>query len=282
MENPEELTPETTAALAAVVAHMANQNGQYARMKLKASEFTALQNLFLAAGVKGQTPALSKYTKYTLNINGLLLNLSKNTTNRNFSLSVSFRCTMGEAVDILTNYIGRNQKAQIEHDDVIDAKVLTRFSAAYKVLHDAGIELRIDRDEKMYEGFCKYYLENGQVLHHFTQPDTGYPHDHPFDFDTLILEGGYVEEVFIMLNNGTLYSEEITRRAGESHTVHNFTIHRINQLLGRECWTLITAGEKVREPGFYQEREDGIYHKYWNGEFTKIKDRTQQRGSRTE
>ncbi len=56
---------------------------------------------------------------------------------------------------------------------------------------------RIVSVERMSRAFTKYHLDDGRALHRFKMEEpNATPHDHPWSFDTKILDGGYVEEVF--------------------------------------------------------------------------------------
>ena len=86
-------------------------------------------------------------------------------------------------------------------------------------------------------------------LHHILQADGGRnTHDHPFDFVTMILRGGYTEE--IVDGNRTAW---VTRTAGSR--VHHVAEapHRICMLHG-DTWTLVLAGAIRRTWGFHTPR----------------------------
>ena len=121
------------------------------------------------------------------------------------------------------------------------------------------------REERMSDAMMKYHLDGlpfTLVLHHFTAPDIGDPHDHPFQFRSTILEGWYAEERY---DRGSGKARHHVRRAGESFTVEASVIHRITGLAPSGCWTLMQPlGPKVQEPGFYQFRRDGTYFRHWN------------------
>lgn len=126
------------------------------------------------------------------------------------------------------------------------------------------------RTETMSEAMTKFHLEGlpfPAVLHRFTEPDLGDPYDHPWSFRTFILKGGYREHLFSRRGR-----REITRLPGETFIVPAARIHRIVELLDGECWTLIMPlPGAAGTPGFYQYREDGIYHRFWHEEeFRKI------------
>lgn len=86
------------------------------------------------------------------------------------------------------------------------------------------------------------------MLHKMHRPDDDTcHHDHPWWFITLVLWGGYVEE--ITLPDGTIRVRRnrpgtlLFRRA--EHT------HRIDALPSGSCWTLVLRGRKLRRWGFH-------------------------------
>jgi len=93
----------------------------------------------------------------------------------------------------------------------------------------------------MSRAFTKCHLDDGRVLHRFRleEPHAD-PHDHPWSFETEILEGGYVEEVFQVRPDGTWHSERLHRLVGQSYRVNAAHIHRIVELdlprLSREAF----------------------------------------------
>lgn len=114
--------------------------------------------------------------------------------------------------------------------------------------------------ERMNDGFVK--VHHGPV-HIFTDARDEEFHDHPFDFTTHIVAGGYTEEVLVW--NGSAYEVNSHHRgAGTSHQVTAGTIHRITGLPQGFCVTRAEYGQTVRTPGFYQLREGVLYHRFWN------------------
>lgn len=128
----------------------------------------------------------------------------------------------------------------------------------------------VTRIEVMGPHMAKHHLSNGQVIHHFTQADTGDPHDHPFPFDSTILIGGYEEEEYLLHLDGSFDIACLRRLPGASHSVKADTVHRITRLLEGECWTLITPGRKVKEPGFFRFKRGRIYRRDWNGRWRRL------------
>lgn len=77
--------------------------------------------------------------------------------------------------------------------------------------------------------------------------DDRHPHDHPFDFTSFILKGGYVE--WRPDGKGTrkfLPGDVVTRKAED--------LHIITELLGASTWTLVFAGPLRRRWGFQTEK----------------------------
>lgn len=128
------------------------------------------------------------------------------------------------------------------------------------------------RHEPMSPVFDKWHVEGlpcAAVFHRFSAPDHGDPHDHPWSFRSIILHGGYVEQVFQL--DGT--SELIRHDPGDSFFVPATHIHRVVDLPAGECWTIILPqGLSERVSGFYQFRDDGAYHRPWHrAEFEKLR-----------
>jgi len=119
--------------------------------------------------------------------------------------------------------------------------------------------------ERMSDAFTKYHLSDGRALHHFTQgePDAE-PHDHPWSFETTILAGGYVEEVFWLTDDdGRGWASAFVNRPDETkHRLLAEHIHRIVSLPEGECWTLVRAGPVERETRFWRfgERVESRAH----------------------
>jgi len=104
-------------------------------------------------------------------------------------------------------------------------------------------------------------------LHLIKRPDVDrHPHDHPWGFLTLVLKGGYTEEVY---HQGKfLYRREV--RAGNLLWRPAEHTHKITHLHVPEVWTLVVAAPARRTWGFwteegefvpwmkYREAEDGV------------------------
>ena len=118
--------------------------------------------------------------------------------------------------------------------------------------------------ERMSPAFIKYHLDDGRSLHRFVRSEPhANPHDHPWSFDTTILSGGYVEEVFTFDPDGGWRSALVERRPGSHHWIDARHIHRIVALPLGESWTLVRAGPHERETLFWRFG-DTVRHRAWN------------------
>jgi hypothetical protein len=127
------------------------------------------------------------------------------------------------------------------------------------------------RAEPMGPHFTKHHIGGmpfPAVIHHFCAVDLGDPHDHPAKARSVILAGGYCEEVF---DPATGASERIWRRPGDSFVMEAAHVHRLVELPEGEAWTLYTPlGPKVQEPGFYEWREGAPWRRAWNGDWQPV------------
>lgn len=120
------------------------------------------------------------------------------------------------------------------------------------------------RHEPMGPHFNKYHVEGlpfPMVLHHFTAPDHGDPHDHPWGFYSYVIYGGYVEEIFD-IETGKSFTTQ--RAKGDNFWIPSNRIHKVVELPMGECLTAIVPGPTEQTSGFYQFREDGTYHRFWH------------------
>lgn len=151
------------------------------------------------------------------------------------------------------------------HRSAVDGRFVTPEAAAEdpdrhieQVMHRAP-ELRVER---MNGHFLKLHLGDGRVLHHFSGADGPGAdfHDHPFGADIRILAGGYVEQVLSL--DGIV--QDIERHEGDSFRNDAATVRRIIHLTAPFVLTEFRPGPHEREPGFYQAREDGVWHRLWH------------------
>jgi hypothetical protein len=94
----------------------------------------------------------------------------------------------------------------------------------------------------------------GVFLHRIHLPDLDHdPHDHPWAFWSLILSGGYVEQVWAGKNPGwrhDVHSLRFHRRRGSLHKMPVNRAHKITEVEG-ELWTLVITGRRCRNWGFW-------------------------------
>jgi hypothetical protein len=91
----------------------------------------------------------------------------------------------------------------------------------------------------------------GIYLHHICRSDDDRdPHCHPWDFTTVVLRGGYVDEQWSAWGTGrAVFGLEpcgpgaIRRRRAEH-------LHRVQLMPGRSSWSLVLTGPKRRSWGF--------------------------------
>jgi hypothetical protein len=97
--------------------------------------------------------------------------------------------------------------------------------------------------------------DNRVFLHRFHRSDLDELHDHPWPFVSLILAGGYHE---VTPAAGWKNGDGPTRRRwyGPGRILRRPAdwIHRVEIPEGRECWTLVCVGTKVRSWGFWCPR----------------------------
>lgn len=125
----------------------------------------------------------------------------------------------------------------------------------------------------MSPAFKKYHLSDGRVLHHFTREEPhADPHDHPWSFETEILDSGYVEEVFHVFPDGGWRSELVDRAPWTVHHIGAEHIHRIVGLPRGEGWTLVRAGPHERVTRFWRFG-DGVQSRAWNGRWSRMRSR---------
>lgn len=124
------------------------------------------------------------------------------------------------------------------------------------------MELRYERMNDVFEKWHVLGLPFEATFHRFTGQEHGPAHDHPWQFRSTVLAGGYVERVYQM--DGTF--EDVERSVGETFVNEASHIHQIVAFPHGETWTLIVPGPGERKPGFYEFREDGAYYRPWDRE----------------
>lgn len=99
----------------------------------------------------------------------------------------------------------------------------------------------------------------GLYLHHILRSDRARElHDHPFDFSTRVLWGGYWEHLLV---NGE--EVRVWRKPGTVIFHRAEDLHRLELEDGRQTWTLFWCGPKYREWGFLTKDgwvDEATYH----------------------
>jgi hypothetical protein len=107
------------------------------------------------------------------------------------------------------------------------------------------------------------------TIHHFTAPDKGGFHDHPYGFWSTVLHGSYVEEVlhFSIMNNQPHWIERIERKRGDTFYIPAEHIHRIVAIddIG-ECYTLIRPEGWSRHTHWWELRDGQLYGRQWDSD----------------
>lgn len=91
-------------------------------------------------------------------------------------------------------------------------------------------------------------------LHHFHEADLDEAcHSHPWAWSfSLLLQGGYVEELLFDCGCGVRYAKIESRNVvAPSVNLVGRKFHRAAKLIGKETWTLFIAGPKTSSWGFY-------------------------------
>lgn len=90
-------------------------------------------------------------------------------------------------------------------------------------------------------------------LHRFLKSDPDAQHDHPWNYITIVVKGGYWEYVPTYDLYGYINGEEKKwRGAGHMRRCHAVSYHRIEVEPGVDCWTIFIPGMKRREWGFLE------------------------------
>jgi hypothetical protein len=110
-----------------------------------------------------------------------------------------------------------------------------------------GFEYRSDLIVRDYMRRWTLYWPSGRMwrLHHILRSDNReHFHDHPMDFTSFILKGGYVEHrpgrPSVAYHSGSV----VRRQAEDLHAL---------ELIGKSAWTFVVAGPVRRDWGFATE-----------------------------
>ena len=131
------------------------------------------------------------------------------------------------------------------------------------------VDIRIER---MHPGMVKVHLgtlDKPRVIHWFSHPDHGDPHDHrQWGFWSEVKAGSYIEERYQL--DGTF--ERIHRKPGDRFYVEPEAIHRIVELPEGECWTVIEPDPHTgQDSAFYQWRDGQAFYRLWHqADWTRV------------
>lgn len=137
-----------------------------------------------------------------------------------------------------------------------------------KLFRHVDIKKVVDGQESVY--LRRFYLvetEKVKVYLHIIKrsdedPD---PHDHPWDFTTIVLKNGYVDESYTItrkrLPDDRLGFLSVRKRRAEH-------IHMVKVQEGKPAWTLVFLGPYRRKWGFVKPQPEGwtdwrTYLNYW-------------------
>lgn len=88
-------------------------------------------------------------------------------------------------------------------------------------------------------------------LHHFLKSDPDDVHDHPWNYITVVVKGGYWEWLPQFNSDGLRMGEmAVWRGAGHIRRCKAESYHRIELDPGVDCWTIFIPGVQRREWGF--------------------------------
>ena len=109
-------------------------------------------------------------------------------------------------------------------------------------------------EEKMSDIFTKYHIAPGAALHDFkeAEPITADAHDHPGSFTSMILDGWYLEKVWMQDSTGRWYSVTIKRSKGQAFHVPADRIHQIIEMSAGGCKTSTVWGPEERKWRFWR------------------------------
>jgi hypothetical protein len=110
-------------------------------------------------------------------------------------------------------------------------------------------------------------------LHRFLKSDPLAHHDHPWNYTTIVLSGGYWEYVPRYNDEENITGEKkLWRGPGHIRRCKAERYHRIEIEPGIDCWTMFIPGKKCREWGFLDH--DGSWQRqHWvhNEEYIMVR-----------
>ena len=101
-------------------------------------------------------------------------------------------------------------------------------------------------------------------LHRFHKSDDPILHDHPWNYITFIVKGGYWEWVPEFNDEGFAYKQHrIWRGPGHFRFCKATSFHRIELEPSVQCWTLFMPGPHTREWGFLVKGKKWVQHEQY-------------------
>jgi len=124
------------------------------------------------------------------------------------------------------------------------------FTAIMSYFDRHRIILDRESNEPYLERFYLFFKDRGDFpfnifLHRFLKSDPDDLHDHPWNYRTFILLGGYWEYT----EDGKFWRGAPTYRYADATHFHRLELDKETDY----CWTLFIPGKKVREWGFKTE-----------------------------
>ncbi len=136
-----------------------------------------------------------------------------------------------------------------------------------KILPYTEIVKIIDGKPVVYmQRFFLWRNRNGnKYLHHFLRSDDDPdPHNHPYDFTSIILSGGYIDEWYVYDNHRNPKLEGPRHYKVKKWTIQrrmaNHT-HRVHLIGNKKPWTLVFTGPLIQPWGFVKPDGTWIYWK---------------------
>lgn len=131
-------------------------------------------------------------------------------------------------------------------------KIFSYFGR-YRIIND-----RID-EEPYLERYYLFLKERDSFpfnifLHRFLKSDPDDLHDHPWEFRTIILKGGYWEYT----KDGKFWRGPFTYRYNPANAYHRVELDKDIPY----CWTLFIPGKRVKDWGFKTEKGWVQHEKY--------------------
>lgn len=104
----------------------------------------------------------------------------------------------------------------------------------------------------------RFYVYRGKDTHYFIHyirrsDNDRDPHDHPWDFSSYMIAGGYTEQ--IAFRSGGSPTKSYTRALKPGQKIFNQAehTHKVSLPLGQTAWTFVAAGNARRVWGFLTE-----------------------------